>query len=359
MVGSKPVKVLIVDDSAVVRQVLSKQLSKEAGIDVVGTAMDPYVAREKILKLAPDVLTLDMEMPRMDGLTFLRKLMRRHPMPVIVVSSLTPEGSETALAALEAGAVEVVSKPGGSYTVGELSGLLAQKIRVAARSRFIPPRPRTLETDRKPASVTVTPGLGQTTHKILAIGASTGGTEAIREVLTRLPISTPGTVIVQHMPEHFTAAFAQRLDTLCAMQVREAKNGDAVVPGVALIAPGNYHMLLQRSGARYYVEVKTGPRVHHQRPAVDILFDSVAAAAGKNAVGVLLTGMGTDGAAGLGKMQQLGAHTIAQDEASCVVYGMPKAAVDRGAADRVIPLAGIPTKILQAFQAKTKATPGA
>jgi two-component system chemotaxis response regulator CheB len=349
--GSK-IKVLIVDDSAVVRQVLAKELSKSADIEVVGTAVDPYVARDKIVQLKPDVLTLDMEMPRMDGLTFLQKLMTHWPLPVIVVSSLTPEGSQTALRALELGAIDVVSKPGSAFSVADLGSSLIEKIKTASRAKCFKRKAPT-PGPRKPVQP-ARPILQVTTHKILAIGASTGGTEAIRAVLTRMPASTPGTLIVQHMPEHFTKSFAQRLNELCAMEVREARNGDSVVPGVALLAPGNYHMHLARSGARYYVEVKTGPRVHHQRPAVDVTFQTVAKYAGANAVGTILTGMGADGAAGLLAMRQAGAHTFAQDQASCVVFGMPKEAIACGAAKDVVPLDRMADKICQALSAKTK-----
>ncbi len=346
------IKVLIVDDSAVVRQVLAKELSKSADIEVVGTAVDPYVARDKIVQLKPDVLTLDMEMPRMDGLTFLQKLMTHWPLPVIVVSSLTPEGSQTALRALELGAIDVVSKPGSAFSVADLGSSLIEKIKTASRAKCFK-RKAPAPGPRKPVQAP-RPILQVTTHKILAIGASTGGTEAIRAVLSRLPASTPGTLIVQHMPEHFTKSFAQRLNELCAMEVREAKNGDTVVPGVALLAPGNYHMHLARSGARYHVEVKTGPRVHHQRPAVDVTFQTVAKYAGANAVGTILTGMGADGAAGLLAMRQAGAHTFAQDQASCVVFGMPKEAIACGAAKDVVPLDRMADKIVQALSAKTK-----
>ena len=337
------IKVLIVDDSAVVRQVLSSELAKIRDIQVVGTAMDPYVARDKIVALKPDVITLDVEMPRMDGLTFLSKLMKHKPMPVIVLSSLTPQGSQTAMRALELGAVEVISKPGGSYSVGEVALMLADKIRAAAAVRTF--KQVSASNSQVPS---VTPqAMLETTHKILAIGASTGGTTAITQVLTRLPRNTPGTLIVQHMPEKFTASFAERLNSLCQMEVREAKQGDSVVPGLALIAPGNYHMILRRSGARYFVDVKSGPRVHHQRPAVDVTFKSVAKYAGSNAVGVILTGMGADGASGLVSMRNAGAYTIAQDENSCVVYGMPKEAVKQGGVDTILPLTSIPNKICE------------
>lgn len=339
------IRVLVVDDSAVVRQVLTKELSKAKDIEIVGTAVDPYAARDKIVALNPDVITLDLEMPRMDGLTFLRKLMKYHPLPVIVVSSLTPHGSETAMHALELGAVEVVSKPGSSYTVADISEMLVEKIRAASVARFH--IKHAAEKSGTASARTPLPKLMQTTHKILAIGASTGGTRAIEDVLVSLPSDTPGTVIVQHMPEKFTATFAERLNSLCPMEIREAANNDPVIPGVALIAPGNYHMVLRRSGTRYFVEVKTGPRVHHQRPSVDVMFHSVAAVAGRNAVGVILTGMGADGAKGLLAMRQAGAGTLAQDEASCVVFGMPKEAIKLEAAEKTVPLNQMARKIIE------------
>ncbi len=324
------VKVLIVDDSALVRRVLSEELARDPEIQVVGTAPDPYVARDKILSLAPDVLTLDIEMPRMDGLSFLRKLMKHKPMPVVVVSSLTPKGSEMAMDALSLGAVDVLCKPGEAYSVGELSKELIARVKGAARARM---DTRLSATPTKPMEA-----LKETTLKIIAIGASTGGTEALREVLQRFPANAPPSVVVQHMPEKFTKAFADRLNGLCAIEVREAQDGDTLRPGLALIAPGNKHMLLQRSGAVYSVAVKDGPRVHHQRPAVDVLFKSVARVAGKNAVGAILTGMGADGADGMLEMKQAGAKTIAQDEKTCVVFGMPKEAIARGGAETVLPL---------------------
>ncbi|NLW87191.1 MAG: chemotaxis response regulator protein-glutamate methylesterase [Planctomycetes bacterium] len=352
------VKVLIVDDSAVVRQILSKELSKVRDVEVVGTACDPYVARDKILQLRPDVITLDLEMPRMDGLTFLGKIMKHMPMPVIVLSSLTPQGSENALRALELGAVEVLCKPGGAYTVGDLAQTLVDKIRAAAMARFLRPQSAPLPQQPKAdAGVSSSPSqpVMQTTHQILAIGASTGGTEAIREVLQRLPATTPGTMIVQHMPEHFTAQFAKRLNDLCAMDVKEAQGGELVVPGMALIAPGNRHMVLRRSGARYIAEIKDGPQVHHQRPSVDVLFHSVASQAGHNALGVILTGMGADGARGLLAMRQAGSHTIAQDEASCVVFGMPNEAIKLQAAAEVAHLKNIPQRIMSALKVQAPA----
>ncbi len=329
-------RVLVVDDSAVVRKVFSEELSKERDIEVVGTAPDPYVARDKIVKLKPDVVTLDIEMPRMDGITFLKKLMRYHPMPVIIVSSLTQKGSQLALEALSLGAVEVISKPSGSYSVGEMTVQLADKIRAAARARL--PSEVKVDTQVKSAPRPGLKALASTTNKIIAIGASTGGTEALKVVLTQMPHNCPGIVVVQHMPAKFTTSFAERLNSLSAIEVREAQDGDAVIPGRALIAPGNYHMLLRRSGANYYVKIKQGPMVHHQRPSVDVLFKSVAEYAGGNAVGVILTGMGADGAQGLLEMKQAGAKTIAQDEKSCVVFGMPKEAIKKGAVDKVVPL---------------------
>ena len=328
---------MVVDDSAVVRRVFSEELSRERGIEVIGTAPDPYVARDKIVKLKPDVVTLDIEMPRMDGLTFLKKLMNHFPLPVIIVSSLTSKGGKLAMEALSLGAVEVISKPSAAYSVGDMSIQLADKIRAAAhvnvKAKVVQDR---LSGQKKPALVSK--ALAATTNKIIAIGASTGGTEAIRVVLSAMPHNAPGIVIVQHMPAKFTASFAERLNTLSDVTVKEARDRDTVTNGTALLAPGNYHMLLRRSGARYYVQVKTGPLVHHQRPAVDVLFKSVADYVGANAVGVILTGMGADGAAGMLRMKEAGAGTIAQDEKSCVVYGMPKEAVKTGAVDKTVSL---------------------
>jgi len=342
----KKIKVLIVDDSAVVRKIFTELISKEPDMEVVGVAPDPYVARDKIVQTQPDVITLDVEMPRMDGLTFLKKLMHYYPLPVIIVSSLTPKGSKMALEALDLGAVEVLAKPGGAFSVGDLGVELLAKIRAAA---FVKPQKKGVVSDQSgPPPTKITP-LAQTTNKIIAIGASTGGTEALKEVLVRLPSNTPGIVIVQHMPPKFTTAFAERLNQLCAMEVREAQDGDSVLTGLALIAPGNFHMLLRRSGARYFVQVKNGPPVHHQRPSVDVLFNSTALAAGSNALGVILTGMGADGAEGLLAMKEKGAYTIAQDEASCVVFGMPKEAIKRGAAQKVLPLNRIADEIRRAL----------
>jgi two-component system chemotaxis response regulator CheB len=334
------IRVLIVDDSAVVRKVFSNELSRERGIKVIGTAPDPYVARDKIVKLKPDVITLDIEMPRMDGITFLKKLMKYYPLPIIIVSSLTPKGGKMALEALASGALEVISKPSAAYSVGDMSVQLADKIRAVARVN-VKERLNSVHGSDPVTPVTLSRALTASTNKIIAIGASTGGTEALKTVLTVMPPNSPGIVIVQHMPANFTTSFAERLDSLSQITVKEANDGDSVVNGQALLAPGNFHMLLKRSGARYYVQVKKGPLVHHQRPAADVLFRSVANYAGANAVGIILTGMGSDGAAGLLEMKQAGARTVAQDEKSCVVFGMPKEAIKLGAAEKVVSLGDI------------------
>jgi len=341
----KKIRVLVVDDSAVVRKVFSEELSHEKDIQVVATAPDPYVARDKIVALKPDVVTLDIEMPRMDGLTFLRKLMKYYPLPVIIVSSLTKEGGSLALEAMEIGAVDVISKPGEAYSVGDMSAQLAEKIRAAAQVDMVQ-RARLMASQVTAAPQTKL-SLTKTTNKIIAIGASTGGTEALKDVLVQLPPNTPGIMIVQHMPAKFTTSFAERLNNLCQIRVKEAEDGDSVVPGTALLAPGNFHMVMRRSGARYYVNIKSGPLVCYQRPAVDVLFNSVAAYGGANAVGVILTGMGKDGAQGMLKMKETGAKTIAQDEASCVVFGMPKEAIEAGGVDQVVSLKDIPSAILK------------
>ena len=338
------IKVLVVDDSALVRKILTEELTKHKDIKVVGSAVDPYVARDKIVRLKPDVITLDLEMPRMDGLSFLSKLMRYHPLPVVVVSSLTPANSQNAIRALELGAVDVICKPGSSLSSPDISRQLANAIRAAAKARIASPPPETAGAADRSRQYSFSL---KTTHKVIAIGASTGGTIAIETLLRELPSNIPGLVIVQHMPEHFTATFAQRLDSICSIEVKEAEDGDAVVPGRALIAPGGRHMMLERSGAFYQVRIKDGPMVHHQRPSVDVLFHSAAKQAGENAIGVILTGMGVDGAAGLLAMKERGAYTIAQDEASSVVYGMPGEAVKIGAACRELPLSGIGPRILE------------
>jgi two-component system chemotaxis response regulator CheB len=335
------IRVLIVDDSAVVRQTLEQELGKDPEIEVIGTAPDPYVARDKIVELRPDVVTLDIEMPRMDGLSFLRKLMEHYPLPVIIVSSLSQAGSAVALEAIDAGAVEVLAKPGAAYSVGEMGSELRHKIHAASKVRVV--------ASAKPKSAPGKPigALTCTTDKVVILGASTGGTQAIESVLRQYPGNAPGTVIVQHMPAGFTKAFSERLNKLCAVEVKEAEDGDTVVPGRVLVAPGNQHMLIKRSGARYYVEVRDGPLVGRHRPSVDVLFNSAARFVGANAIGVILTGMGADGAKGMLAMKEAGAVNIGQDEASSVVYGMPKAAFEAGGVDIVLPLEKIPSEIMR------------
>jgi two-component system, chemotaxis family, protein-glutamate methylesterase/glutaminase len=344
------IRVLVVDDSALVRKVLSEELSRFGDIQVVGTAVDPYMARERIAELKPDVITLDVEMPRMDGISFLAKLMKHHPLPVVVVSSLTPENSENALRALQLGAVEVIPKPGSQFTVPDVGRRLVRAIRSASVAR-IGRGPGKAHPQEAPAPL---PRNLETTHKVLGIGASTGGTQAIERRLMGLPPNAPGIAIVQHMPPGFTASFASRLDQSCPMAVREARDGDFLAPGLALLAPGGVHLLVRRSGARYQAMVKDGPPVNRHKPSVDVLFHSLAESAGGNAVGVILTGMGDDGAAGLLALRQAGARTIAQDEDSSVVFGMPKAAIDLGAVDRVAPLEEIPGHVLRAVQGMSR-----
>jgi two-component system chemotaxis response regulator CheB len=338
------IRVLIVDDSAIVRKILAEELAKYPDIEVVGVAPDPFVARDKIVTLKPDVLTLDIEMPRMDGLTFLRKLMRYYPLPTIIVSSLTPKGGKLTLEALDIGAVDVIAKPGAAYTVGDMSVHLVEKIRSASRVRLSKKGSPDIAVQEEFEPIKA---LAQTSHKVIAIGASTGGTEALKQVLIKMPPNSPGIIIVQHMPANFTTAFAERLNNLCQITVKEAADNDSVTAGTALVAPGNYHMILRRSGARYYVEIKTGPMVHHQRPAVDVLFKSTAKYAGANSIGVILTGMGSDGAEGLLEMKKMGAATIAQDEKTCVVFGMPKEAIKLNAVDHVLPIDQIAAQIVR------------
>lgn len=352
---SRKIKVLLADDSAVVRRVFTEQLQREPDIEVVATAPDPYVARDKIVRLQPDVLVLDIEMPRMDGITFLSKLMRYHPMPVVIVSSLTTDrGGDLAMQALSLGALEVLGKPQSSFAVGDMPRDLAEVIRAIAKVQFPRPDMKLKETSRKIAPVTTS----RTTNKVIAIGASTGGTQAIEALLTRFTLHTPGALVVQHMPEQFTKSFSERLNGICEIEVKEARDNDSVVPGMALVAPGNHHMVLRRSGARYYVEIKDGPPVCRQRPSVDVLFSSVAKSAGQNAVGIILTGMGKDGAAGLLNMKNAGSYTIAQDEASSVVYGMPGEAVKLGAVCKEYALDDIPyglNRFLDSDSARQKA----
>lgn len=342
----KKIKVLIVDDSAIVRKILSDELKKYEDIDVVGTAPDPFVARDKIVLHKPDVITLDIEMPRMDGLTFLSKLMEHYPLPVIILSTLSEKGGATAMKAIDLGAVEVIAKPVANQkkSLSEMIIMLVDKIKAASMVNL--KKRKTISSLKADYSRIITASI-RTTDKILALGASTGGTEALNYVMSRLPASTAPTVIVQHMPAYFTSSFAERLNRSSAMEVREAQNGDTLYQGLALLAPGNYHMVLRKSGARFYVDIKDGPLVCHQRPAVDVLFKSVARCAGINAVGVIMTGMGKDGAEGLLNMVESGAQTIGQDEKSCVVYGMPKAAYEIGAVDKVVSLENIPEEIVK------------
>ena len=338
---SKPrIRVLIVDDSAVVRQTLSDVLSRDPAIEVIGTASDPFVAAERMREQVPDVITLDIEMPRMDGLTFLQKIMRQHPIPVVICSTLAEEGAQSTLKALEYGAVDIIAKPrlGTKQFLEESSMILCQAVKAAAGARLRVASPSRAVEPKLTADAILSRATGamlQTTEKVVVIGASTGGTEALRAMLEVLPPDAPGMVIVQHMPEVFTRAFANRLDTLCQISVKEAESNDTVLRGRALIAPGNHHALLKRSGARYYVDIKDGPLVCRHRPSVDVLFRSAARYAGKNAVAVIMTGMGDDGARGMLEMKEAGAATIAQDEATSVVFGMPNEAIKLGAVDEI------------------------
>jgi len=340
------IRVLLVDDSATVRQQFRRILDGDPMIEVVGVAPDAFVGRDLVVQLKPDVLVLDIEMPRMDGLSFLRRLMKHQPMPVVIASSLTPKGSALAVEAMDSGAAEVMCKGGEAYSAGDVVTELRHKVKAAAVANV----ERRAAAARLLKGDTAPKALAQTTHKVVAIGASTGGTVAIEAVLSQLPPNAAGTVIAQHMPPAFSASFAERLNGACAMQVSEAVDGEPVTVGKVLIAPGDKHMLLRRSGAKYYVAVKDGPLFNRFRPSVDILFRSVAETAGRNAIGVLLTGMGRDGAKGLRLMQQNGARTVAQDENSCVVYGMPKAAVELGAADEVVPLGRIGRRVVELYR---------
>lgn len=347
---TRKIRVLVVDDSAVVRRAISDALAKDPQIEVVGSACDPYVARDKILELSPDVLTLDIEMPRMDGLTFLRILQQHRPMPVVVISSLTQAGSKAALSALEAGAVDVLGKPNSSWSIGELAEQLAHRIKGAAKARMASP-----PTLGSAALVTKSVATSKTFNprQVVVLGASTGGTEAIKSVLTQLPAGLPGICIVQHIPAVFSKAFADRLNECCVVEVREAAQGDEVRPGCVLIAPGDYHMALEWNGRNYVVRLHQGPPLHYTRPAVDVLFNSAASCAGANALGVVLTGMGSDGAQGMKKLKEAGAQTIAQNEKTCIVYGMPRAAVELGVVDQVLPLEAVPNAIVRSLETQT------
>jgi two-component system, chemotaxis family, protein-glutamate methylesterase/glutaminase len=353
----RKLRVLIVDDSAAVRQSLSDIIAGEPDLEVMATASDPYVAAEKIRLQVPDVILLDIEMPRMDGLTFTRKIMAQRPIPVVICSSLTEAGSDTTIKALEAGAVDVVSKPrvNTAEFLQESRMRICDVLRAAAHAR-VSHRQRKIAAvrveEKLTADVILPPvrperAAAHVTDSIICIGASTGGTEALRDILVALPPEAPGIVVVQHMPEKFTAAFARRLDGLCAMSVKEAADGDLVSPGTVLIAPGNFHTLLERVGRQYRAAIKQGPAVSRHRPSVDVLFRSAAQCAGSNALGILLTGMGDDGARGLLEMKNAGARTIAQSEESCIVFGMPKEAIQRGAADKVLSLNRIAFEIMQ------------
>jgi len=352
------IKVMVVDDSAVVRQVVAGLLAAAPGIEVLAAVADPVLAIERLRQAWPDVIVLDVEMPRMDGITFLRKIMAERPTPVVICSTLTDKGARTTLEALAAGAVSIVTKPklGLKQFLAEAGDELVATVRAAARAnvRRLVQRAESAPLGTPPkntADVILAPAgpraMTQTTERVVALGTSTGGTQALEEVLSALPRVCPGIVIVQHMPEKFTAAFAARLDSLCRIEVREARHSDRVVPGRALIAPGGKHLLLKRSGAQYFVEVVDGPVVNRHRPSVDVLFRSVAKSAGANALGVIMTGMGDDGAAGLAEMRSAGARTLAQDEDSCVVFGMPKEAIRRGGVERVVPLQGIAAEVMK------------
>jgi two-component system, chemotaxis family, protein-glutamate methylesterase/glutaminase len=348
------IRVLVVDDSAVVRQTLQEILNSDSRIEVMATASDPYAAADKISRSVPDVITLDVEMPRMDGITFLQKIMSQHPIPVVICSSLAGKGAETTLKALECGAVEIIQKPrlGTKQFLRESKTLICDAVKAASLVKLKKNRPvreiqPKLTADAVIARPVASKSMIRTTEKVVVVGASTGGTEALRVFLQALPSNSPGIAIVQHMPGNFTTSFAHRLDGLCAITVKEAENGDTVIPGRALIAPGNRHCLLKRSGARYYVEIKDGPLVSRHRPSVDVLFRSAARYAGANAIGVIMTGMGDDGACGMSEMKQAGAFTLAQDEETSVVFGMPNEAIKRGAVDKVLPLENLAAAVLR------------
>jgi two-component system, chemotaxis family, protein-glutamate methylesterase/glutaminase len=351
----RKIRVLVVDDSASVRQTLTRILESDPEIEVMSAVADPFFAAQKLEKEIPDVITLDVEMPRMDGITFLKKVMTQRPIPVVICSSLTQKGAETTLKAMEYGALEIIEKPkiGTKQFLEESRIRICDAVKAAARAtpKKVSPLP-VIKVQPKLTADAVIPqvksrAMVQTTEKVVAVGASTGGTEALRLFLEAMPEDAPGIVIVQHMPENFTAAFAQRINSLCKITVKEGADGDTVFPGRAIIAPGNKHMLLKRSGARYYIEIKDGPLVSRHRPSVDVLFRSTARYAGKNAVGIIMTGMGDDGAKGMLEMHQAGAYTIAQDEKSCVVFGMPKEAINKGGVSKILPLTGIPAHLIR------------
>ena len=353
----KKIKVLVVDDSAVVRQTMEEILNSDRKIEVIATAADPYIAADKIRNEVPDVVILDVEMPRMDGITFLQKIMSQHPLPVVMCSSLTGDGAETAIKAMEYGAIEIITKPrlGAKQFIEESKVRITDAVkaasvarikRISAKHMHVPPK-LTADAVIEKATPRRSRAMMKTTERVVVVGASTGGTEALRAFLEALPLDTPGIVIVQHMPEHFTAAFSNRLDGICRVSVKEAENDDSVIRGRALIAPGNHHILLKRSGARYYVEIKDGPLVCRHRPSVDVLFRSAARYAGKNAVGVIMTGMGDDGSKGMKEMKEAGARNFAQDEETSVVFGMPKEAIKLGAVDKVLPLEALPAAVMR------------
>ncbi|MGZ8198909.1 MAG: protein-glutamate methylesterase/protein-glutamine glutaminase [Burkholderiales bacterium] len=346
----KEIRVLIVDDSALVRSLLTEIINEEPGMRAIGAAPDPLVAREMIRNLDPDVITLDIEMPRMDGLDFLEKLMRLRPMPVLMISTLTERGSDATLRALELGAVDFIPKPriGIASGIREYSAQITEKIRVAAAAR---PRRASAPARAEAAPLHTAPLRIGSTEKVIVIGASTGGTEAIKDVLVQLPFDAPAVLVTQHMPEAFTRSFAARLDSLCRITVKEAESGERVLPGHAYIAPGHSHLLLKRSGANYITHLSQSEPVNRHRPSVDVLFRSAAECAAKNAIAIILTGMGKDGAAGMLELHRAGAHTYAQDEHSCVVFGMPKEAIALGAADEVLPLQDIPRAVIARLNA--------
>ncbi|MGC3960366.1 MAG: chemotaxis response regulator protein-glutamate methylesterase [Verrucomicrobiota bacterium] len=364
MITNQRIRVLVVDDSSVVRKMICDALAKDPQIEVVGTAPDPYIARDKIKELNPDVLTLDIEMPRMDGLTFLKILQQHRPIPVIIISSLTQSGSAAAIEAMESGAVEVLAKPSSAYSIGNLGEELSRHVRAAAGAR-VQRRPAATPATRdvaatplKSASLIAPKPVGNFhPRQIIAIGSSTGGVEALGQVLTKLPVGLPGIAITQHIPPYFSRVFAERINSQAAIEVREAAEGDLLQPGMALIAPGDYHMTLSWVGSGFRVALNQKPPVHHCRPAVDVMFRSIAEISGARVVAAILTGMGSDGAMGMKALKAIGARTIAQDEASCVVYGMPRAAVEAGVVDKVLSLNSIPNALIETAQAMATSAP--